>query len=551
MSGPLTGSPTTPPPKKAFSLSLSGRVLLFTICVWLVLLAGLGAVLDKVFRPTFVNFESHLMIKDLERVEAAVSRETEQLSATAMDYASWDDMRTFIESGNEDELPKALNSTILKTLDLDAIFVFDPVGRVMHSLHRKSAAELEEAREYNAPSFAGQFPVIASARTSSENSTRRGLVRFTGGTLVFAAAAPIRAKSDDARAMGTVVMLRELDDTAVARLGEQVRLPLRLEAATPDGPAPAASEAKPEVVDGDISASAWLRDPFGQPIARFTVERRASILAQGEETLALGGFGSLLALSVILAMLLLLLHLSVVRPIHYLTSRIEEVRRTGDLDLRLGINRGDEIGLLAYNFDRLLSLLGERTRVLEVLATTDGLTKLPNRRTIMEYLEGFVADEMSQIQGLAVLLLDIDHFKRINDTAGHAVGDRVLRQVASTLRMVVKEPDRAGRYGGEEFLVVLPCHSRRKALEAGERVRVAIAEMPVQGLDWPVTVSIGVACFGGHTAHGLLATADMNLYRAKESGRNRVVADEIPFSRLPVASIPPPAASSNGPTIIR
>lgn len=540
-----------PPPKKAFSLSVSGRVLLFTVIVWLVLLAGLGGILDKVFRPTFVDFESSLMVKDLERVEAAVGRETEQLNASAMDYASWDDMRSFIESGNKDALPTALNATMLRTLDLDAIFVFDPVGRVQHALHQKSGAQLKVAREYNAPSFASEFPVIASARTSSENSARRGLVRFTGGTLVFAAAAPIRSKSNGARAIGTVVMLRELDQSAIERLGEQVRLPLQLEAATPDGPAPAASEAKPEVVDGNISASAWLRDPFGQPIARFTVTRQASILAQGEETLALGGLGSLVALSVILAMLLLLLHLTVVRPIHYLTRRIEEVRRTGDLDLRLGITRADEIGLLAYNFDRLLSLLGERTRVLEELATTDGLTKLPNRRTVMEYLEGLVGQEDAKYQGLAVLLLDIDHFKRINDTAGHGVGDRVLRQVAKTLREVVREPDRAGRYGGEEFLIVLPAHSRQKAIEAGERVRMAIAETPVQGVDWPVTVSIGVATFGGHTAHGLLATADMNLYRAKEAGRNRVVADEIPFSRLPAASVPPPAASSNSPTIIR
>lgn len=536
-------SPSFP---KTFGLSVSGRVLLFTVVVWVGLLLGMQGMLSRVFRPTFVDIESKLLIKDLERIEAAVDREAEQLGATARDYASWRDMRMLVmaddaDASLENSRVQALDPEVLRTLDLDAIFVFDAVGRPKQSLHSHSEEELREAREYTPQGFAAEFPVIATARTSSGNSSRRGLVRFKEGRLVFAAAAPVVATGPDAQVLGTVVMLRELDAQAVNRLGEQVRLRLVLESAEVSGLAPRAADAAPVVSEANISASAWLRDPFGTPIARFSVSRPANILLQGEETLHLGAVGSLVVLSLVLFLLLLLLQWSIVRPLRALGHSMETVRRTGDLDHRGNLKRADEIGLLSDNFDRLLALLSERTKVLEALATTDGLTGLLNRRTIMEYLEAQLEEARATGCELSVLLLDVDHFKKINDTAGHGVGDRVLRQVAAILKKCVRCDERAGRYGGEEFLIVLPKVDRDQVLSAAERARDAIACERIQGLDWNVTVSVGVGCLReGITAHGLLATADLNLYRAKETGRDRVIADEIPLSRLPAASIPPP-----------
>lgn len=540
----MAGSPSVLPTKKTFSLSVSGRVLILTIVVWVGLLAGLQVVLDRVFRPTFARIEAELLIKDLERIEAAVHREAEQLGVTAEDYASWEDMRTLVEQDSGAELPRALNRNILKTLGLDAIFVFDAVGHVKQSLLDPSTTS-DTTREFTPTGFAGQFPVIASVRTQSAgdsaSSARRGLVRFSNGKLVFAAAAPILPPGGNGRALGTVVMLRELDTAMAQQLGDQVRLPLQFTAADPSGPANAAKDAPTHVENGHVEAVAWLRDPFGKPIARYSVERTASILGKGEETLTVGAIGSLFMLSLVLAVLLLLLQISVVRPLRHLTRSIENVRRTGDLSLRIGMSRADEIGLLAYNFDRLLAILADRTNVLEELATTDGLTRLANRRTIMEYLTQQIERSNAESDSISVLLLDVDHFKRINDTAGHAVGDRVLRQVADTLKRTMGKDERAGRYGGEEFLVVLPHLKRGEAVMAAERIREAIQASPIHGIDWPVTVSVGVATWTGHTSHGLLATADLNLYRAKENGRNRVVADDIPLSKLPAASIPPPS----------
>jgi diguanylate cyclase (GGDEF)-like protein len=533
------------PERRSFALSVSGRVLLFTVAVWLVLLAGLQVVLDKVFLPSFLRMERELMVQDLSRIEAAVERETRLLEVTARNYAGGQEVRAEVERPGGALLPSE-DAGSLRTLDLDAILVFDPFGRARSWSHAHTPADLAAARELEPQAFAAAFPVMASARagTASGGASRRGLLRLGGGRLVFAAAAPVPPAPGGSTAAGTVVLLRSLDARGVERLAEQVRLPVRIEAARPSGAVVTAENARPQLEGETIHAEAWLVDPFGQPIARYSVHRPTMLLTQGADTVRLAGLGSLFMLSVVLAMLLLVLRWAVVSPLARLTASIEHIRATADLSQRLGINRNDEIGLLAYNFDRLLELLAERTRVLEELATTDGLTKLLNRRTIMERLEALLQRATGKgglpAPPLSVLLLDVDHFKRINDTCGHPVGDRVLRQVARCLESHLRPGELAGRFGGEEFLVVLPDKGREDAVGTAELLRESIASTAIQGVDWPVTVSIGVATFADHTVHGLLATSDLNLYRAKERGRNRVVADDVPLSLLPSASIPPP-----------
>jgi diguanylate cyclase (GGDEF)-like protein len=128
---------------------------------------------------------------------------------------------------------------------------------------------------------------------------------------------------------------------------------------------------------------------------------------------------------------------------------------------------------------------------------------------------------------LALAMLDIDHFKAFNDRYGHEQGDRVLQAVAATLREVARDSDLACRYGGEEFMLILPHTPLDGAVRCAERLRTAIAECDVDGLG--VTVSIGVACFDGMAgpADDLVEVADRRLYLAKRGGRNRVVAADL------------------------
>lgn len=165
-----------------------------------------------------------------------------------------------------------------------------------------------------------------------------------------------------------------------------------------------------------------------------------------------------------------------------------------------------------------------------VMAAMDPLTGVANRRSLISALDRDVARAVRMHESIALMMVDIDHFKNVNDQYGHPVGDRVLCSVVNVLRKRVRAQDLVGRYGGEEFLVLLPDTTLLGAEQLARELCMAVQESrcPVEGLDGPgiaVTVSIGV--FGGRLDSGdswdmLIAAADRALYQAKSNGRNRV-----------------------------
>jgi diguanylate cyclase (GGDEF)-like protein len=183
--------------------------------------------------------------------------------------------------------------------------------------------------------------------------------------------------------------------------------------------------------------------------------------------------------------------------------------------------------------------------VAELRAATDGLTGLPNKRAVTDAMKRTFAQASTTRSPLALLLLDLDHFKQINDQRGHALGDQVLANVGAVLRSVLRARDFAGRNGGEEFAILLPDTEVPAALEIAERVRAAVGEISLPGTDVSVTVSIGVSGFPEHatTLDRLERLADAALYLAKRHGRNRVEMAE-PAAMESAAVIP--GQSTNG-----
>ena len=153
---------------------------------------------------------------------------------------------------------------------------------------------------------------------------------------------------------------------------------------------------------------------------------------------------------------------------------------------------------------------------LEALLFEDPLTGLSNRRFILTQLGGMVSGARRHDRPLTIAIIDVDHFKRVNDTRGHAEGDRVLAAVAHALREHLRAEDQLGRLGGEEFLALLPETDARAANKAAEKLRNSVAEAGV-------TVSIGWAAWAGEAADELLGRADDALYTAKHLGRDCVV----------------------------
>jgi len=166
--------------------------------------------------------------------------------------------------------------------------------------------------------------------------------------------------------------------------------------------------------------------------------------------------------------------------------------------------------------------LVEKNRLLEVLSVTDKLTGLYNRRKLDELLDDELVRARRYKVDVSIIMLDIDHFKRVNDTHGHGVGDQVLVAMANKLREHTREADALGRLGGEEFVVVCRHSNVAGCLRTAMKLREAIAAHHFEGVG-QVTSSFGIAaCRHDDTAATLLARADAALYRAKDAGRNRI-----------------------------
>lgn len=198
---------------------------------------------------------------------------------------------------------------------------------------------------------------------------------------------------------------------------------------------------------------------------------------------------------------------------------IEALTRASALLLDLN----NQLDAARHELVRANQELAQRAQASHLISLTDTLTGVGNRRHFDERLASEVERAWRYAQPLSLVLLDIDHFKRINDTWGHEAGDRVLRHIGATLREALRQTDSVSRFGGEEFVVLMPGLPHSEAVAAAERMRCMVESLPIEGLP-QVTASFGVASLGpGERGERLFAHADAALYRAKARGRNCVL----------------------------
>jgi diguanylate cyclase (GGDEF)-like protein len=210
--------------------------------------------------------------------------------------------------------------------------------------------------------------------------------------------------------------------------------------------------------------------------------------------------------------------------------------RTESQDLVEGMDAGaDDYLTKPFNSHELRVRIRAGRRILDLQdalrrqATHDGLTGLMNRHSILARLSEEIARHNRERQPLSLLMVDLDRFKSVNDTYGHLAGDAVLSEAAARMSAVSRCYDGLGRYGGEEFMVVLPGCDLAAAMAQAERLREAIGVLPfaIPNRDLSVTCSIGVAVADGGGPQALIRHADGALYQAKAQGRNRVVAPAV------------------------
>lgn len=192
-----------------------------------------------------------------------------------------------------------------------------------------------------------------------------------------------------------------------------------------------------------------------------------------------------------------------------------------------GLNQADRDNFIALSNQFNMVIMRARLyEKIEETAIIDNLTCIYSRRHVLERLDEELQRSKKFGLKLSFLMSDVDHFKRYNDRFGHLVGDVILRDIASTIKSNIRQIDLVGRFGGEEFSVILPETSKEGALFAGERIRKAVEEKKIKAYDesLKVSISVGIAVFpdNAHDLQELIDKSDFSLYRAKQTGRNKV-----------------------------
>lgn len=427
-------------------------------------------------------------------------------------------------------LAQFLGSVRAKFTDYEELLVVAPSGTVLASSGERAGA-LRLPPDWLKLANADR-PILGEAYWDEQrkksvlaiavpiSAASGSLLGVLGGTVNFATVERMLAGLDPGPDGHTYLVRRDGAIIVSSRPAAAARMGARLKSATKLFEAPETSldfaDYQGQRVVGRLTQVSQM--PWGV-VAEVSRQAAYATIAR-MRNLTLGLIGALL---VVIGLTAYLLALTIVRPLNRLTAAAARVAND-DLDVDLPMVSRGEVGYLTGVFNRMVSRLRDGREELQKLSITDGLTGLYNRRHLMETLTTELGRARELEYPVSVLMIDVDHFKRYNDSEGHLAGDSLLMLVTSAFKGAIRDDDYAARYGGDEFLLILKGISQEEAVPIAERLQRHVAQARAAGGPGSVTVSVGIASFPTHgkTPEAMIASADAALYEAKKGGRNRI-----------------------------
>jgi len=512
-------------------MTIRKRILLFSAL-------ALGAFLTAVFFVSrfallsgFSRLETNYAHVNISHLQQRLEDEEGELATMARDYAQWDRTYQFMSDHNQDYVRTELTSDTFDIININLFLLLDRTGQPI--LYREAG---------NWPIGQDGLAAIAGAYSSNaayaQNSPLQGLLELNGRIFLLAYQ-PILTSRGAGKPRGTLVMGRALSESLLATMSQSVTLPLWLEPAD-NSPSPNSRETLWS--DGTNSVSLEsnstmlayipLKD-FSGTTRRLLVARIPSALhSEGQKAMEYLLLLLMIAGLVHSAVLFFVLEDNLLMRVESLNRKIKQITISGDLSMRLDTPGKDELCELAGTVNAMLNAIQkakfdllQAQESLRFHAEHDSLTGVLNRRAIRDVLRRELARCRRENQSLGVMLIDVDHFKRINDRFGHGAGDAALVTVVQRISSTLRPYDLIGRYGGEEFLVIAPGCDLELTKKLAERILRAVSDESVDLGNSAVqlTLSLG-ATLGTATSDPefLVAAADSAMYQAKRNGRNRV-----------------------------
>ena len=523
-------------------MSIRTRTAAIVTMTMLVLMLGLMVAARGVIDSGFTRLERRDTDKSVRLSLNWVASLAPPLAATAVSYGNWTDTYRFIVDRNAAYVAANLQDAEVASLHVDFMVYLDARGKVVYA----KAVDRQSGQGRRLPAglmaFLGGRP--AALRFTGATATVSGIIGLPEGPVVVGAA-PIVTSQGKGPIRGTVLIGYFLRGSDVGALAQATGLVVTwYSMATPGLPADVlAARVRLRRSGGTlvepvnartVVGYGRLADLQGEPAVILKVTLDRTIVAEGRTMLTDMVIGLLLFILVSIAVLVVVLDRSVLARLAHLNRQVGRIGDSEQTDVRLPARGHDEIAQLAAGMNTMLDALESSRRRLLQLATHDSLTQLHNRRWFVDELARELARHDRLGLGGALLELDLDDFKVVNDTYGHRMGDEVLVRFAEALRDETRRSSSLARLGGDEFAMLIPGADEAEALNTADRLLAMLLSrtFAIAGRDVSLSASIGIAVFpgDGRTVEELLARADTAMYRAKSTGRGRVTS----FTSQPV-----------------
>ncbi|MBP5981430.1 MAG: diguanylate cyclase [Halomonas sp.] len=477
--------------------------------------------------PALHEEERGIIGQELKRVERGLALAQQDLLAQARDWANWDDTYQFVQGGNPRYADVNFSPEMMEEMRYQLIAFFDVNGEIYYlsglapdTNHFATCVQVVD-------DCAWMATFIDSIQRSIQNTPDQQHFLSPGiSSPAIIAITPILRTDGSGPSTGWLAKVRLMDKKWVEQMENVTGLPIILDRQ------PSAQAAPLTNIKGDTIYAHHLLSTNDPNISILvgTQLNRTHYLASLSTIRYVLIWTACLMLFVI-GFVLWLMERMILKPLKALAIFAKQTSsEDSSLDSALLCQRNDEIGMLARSFEQQLTRQRELNAELLNLSTHDALTGLPNRRLFDQRLQATIHEMEASSQPLAVMMLDIDHFKLFNDHYGHQQGDECLQQVAHALQKVATTHDfLIARTGGEEFSALLPNTSAQQAKHIGQLLHDTIDALAFPHLASPVasyvTISVGIGSLDEGTdisPNVLMSTADQALYSAKAAGRHQV-----------------------------
>jgi len=505
-------------------LSLRARIVSVVAATLLILFSVLYFASSAVLVDGFLKLENLELQRQIYRGQAAVKSLLAAIELHAQDWSNWDDTYAFLKDGNEDYIRSNLATETFTNLDFDLFFYFNRDGSLFAGFqYDGEGAVVAPSRTFVASIYENrQFVEVSEAEPLVS-----GVILVEGRPMLVASAA-ILTSERKGPSRGTLMIGRYLTQDRLQEVAKTAGLSLSF--VSPGETSLALTAANPTMVrvDGQDTIAGYflLTDAMGKKVATIRIDAKRWIYRQGKASQSYLLVNLVAVGAVFVVLLVVLLHRLVLSRLARLDRGVGQIRQGEGLTVRLPVEGNDELSSLASTINETLEALQQTQHTLRHDALHDPLTGLANRALFFQKMDAaMVRQKEDPLAIFALLLIDIDHFKLINDSFGHGAGDKVLMLTGQRLCQFFRAGDTVGRLGGDEFAVLLePLKEESAALQLA-RDFLTTLHQPVswEGHLLHLGASIGVVCsFQDSSPEQLMNYADTAMYHAKREGRNCV-----------------------------